>query len=73
VRVRQSCSHEELEVFVVLKRLLADFDNVTFALLDLLLKQDWLKGRVDFSADVLKENPFAELDTHLNVAHQVGS
>ena len=71
MRIGQGCGHEKLEIFVVLKRLLTDLHNISLALFDLLLKQDRLKRWVNLRADVLQENPFTKLDTHLNVAHQV--
>lgn len=67
--IRQGRCHEEPKVFTVRQGFFADFNYEALALFCLLLQEDRLKRRINLSADVLKQNPLSELDTHFNASH----
>ena len=65
VRVRELRRDVELEVGVVVNVGVANPDHQAVSLLENLLLQDWLQGRVDFLANVLKDHWVPDADAVL--------
>jgi hypothetical protein len=70
VRVRESSSHEELEV-VIIRYILVPYDNgETAACLGGLLEQNGFKGRVEALPHILHQHPPTELNRQFDCFHQ---
>mmetsp|Transcript_51844 Transcript_51844/g.121546 ORF Transcript_51844/g.121546 Transcript_51844/m.121546 type:complete len:254 (+) Transcript_51844:2409-3170(+) len=69
--IRQSRCHEELESLCVCDGLVTELDNVAGTILDLLLAEHWFQSGVEVDADVLQQDPLAELDAKLQRSQEI--
>jgi hypothetical protein len=69
--VRKSASQEELERLVILDCLVSHLDNITASLLYLLLQKNGFKSRIKLFTNVLKQDPFSELDGQFEISQKI--